>query len=874
MSTKVIDYTLDNLTPANPDASLPATVTGCAVVAGPGTTALGKYPKALSLSGGGELVTALPLALLDDRKFTVRLAFKIDTAVSTAQTLVESEAIPFNLSLTPGSGTSDFHLVSTVTTSSYGSGQASTRYLTDLHLATWYAADLVYDTDTLAVFVDGVISSVHAFPDGTVAAGTGDQLFIGRSGDGSGQFDGAMAALELHADIPIDVESQLDERRSHPQWFLTYKQEEIKYTLAFGDPTDEFYFDFPSGAWIQPFANGIVMYHDANGQAFAMHGAILQAYWALPIRAAIGYLVSDELAGAQGGSRKSLFSGGGIYWSSGTGAIPVIGNIWVDYEGMGESGAIGLPTAAAVSIGGGQQQVFQRGQMYWRSGSAKAFMVIGAILAKFLATGGTAVWGFPVSNENDVLAGGNAIGQISEFQNCSIYWSPASGAAIIYGDIRDKYRNIGGPAGSLGFPTSDESDVPGAARPPASTPSSTAASSGSAACRRRTSAWPSTSCSAPSIPSRAKAGCGARTTSTCTRRSRTTASSCTTSAFPGSGDHGGHNIYPVNKRFDLGPDGIIPNDIHRDITFGLDVWDSDWPDDDDHLGNLHAELNAANAWGLRGNPTGLLNSGRFDHINNISWAVAPHVNVAALPPAKKWWGVQNAGTDPITYEQYATAFRDVDSEPEWWDITDWLEKLFYEVAVKRVAKDGNCFGMSLEAIYSKKDRSVLAEPIDRFTTWAPVVNEFNVKHQYQVGASAIWWFVGEFLSGQTHDPVSVFRATRNAFNAGCDPVICIAQNYDFSGAPHCILPVGWDDTVTPWEIQIRDPNFPTMSDSDAPRVLYVDPEPTRSTTTAGTCTTAAHGAAVDSTTCRSIWSTISPAHRSTTRSCCCSAGSS
>jgi hypothetical protein len=181
-------------------------------------------------------------------------------------------------------------------------------------------------------------------------------------------------------------------------------------------------------------------------------------------------------------------------------------------------------------------------------------------------------------------------------------------------------------------------------------------------------------------------------------------------------------------------------------------------------------------------------------------------------------------TDPITYEEYATAFRDVDSSPEWWDVTDWLSKLFYEAVVRHVAAGGNCFGMSLESIYSKKHRALLTEPLDQYQTASTaVVTEFNIKHQYQVGASAIWWFVGEFLTGQTHDPVSVFHATRNAFNAGCDPVVCIAQNYDFSGAPHCILPVGWHDDVTPWEIDIRDPNFETTDPDQAPRKLYVDP---------------------------------------------------
>ena len=78
------------------------------------------------------------------------------------------------------------------------------------------------------------------------------------------------------------------------------------------------------------------------------------------------------------------------------------------------------------------------------------------------------------------------------------------------------------------------------------------------------------------------------------------------------------------------------------------------------------------------------------------------------------------------------------------------------------------------------------------------------------------------------DPRSGQRLPRDAatvFLAGCDPVVCISQNYDFSGAPHCILPIGWDDSVTPWRILIHDPNFPTMSAGDpGPRILNVDPD--------------------------------------------------
>jgi hypothetical protein len=830
MSQKIIDYTLNKLAPANPDGSCQATVTGCTVVAGPGATTLGTYPKALRFRAKGQLKATLPIANLNTKKFCVRLVFKVDKAVTARQVLTESNALPFSLYLIPGTGTSDFHLVSAVTTSAYGLGKASTEFFIDLHLGTWYAADLVYDTDTLAVFVNNIIYSVHAFPDGTLASGTADQLFAGISSGGSDSFKGSMAALQLHADIPIDLEAPLDERRSHPQWYLTYKQEEIKFSLAFGEPSGEFYLDLPSASWIQEFPGGIIMYSDGNGQAFEMHGAILQAYWALPIRAQIGYLISDEMNGAQGGSRKSLFSRGGIYWSPNTGAVPVLGQIWVDYEGMGESAAIGLPVAAATAIGGGIQQLFQGARMYLKSGASKAFEVHGAILAKYLSSGGPTTWGYPVSNEHDVMSDSLAIGRISEFEGCSIFWSVNSGAFEVHGDIRNKYRSVGGPAGDLGFPTSDESDVPGASAPARynTFQNGSIVWFGSTAETYVCLAFDITLGRVDTVESE---GWGRGQNDVYMYATiEDNGHVIHSERIPSSGDSDGNNIYDVPKTFDLGPAGIVPNDPNRIIKFSLDVWDSDWPDDDDHLGEYNYTLSMANAWGFRGNPTGLFNSGGFDNINSITWSVSPRVDEALLTENQKWWGVKNRGTNPLTWDQYASAFSDVDSDTEWWDPTDWLSELFYSLVVEGLASSGNCFGMSLEAIYSKKDRAILRLPLDRFIDrdanqdWESVRNEFNIKHQYQVGAPAIWWFVGEFLSGKTHDPVSVFRATRDAYYSGCDPVLCISQNYDFSGAPHCILPIGWNDAVSPWQILIHDPNFPSMSSGDpGPRILTVDP---------------------------------------------------
>lgn len=827
MNQLIVDYDLGSTTPANPDATLPATVTGCTVGAGPGATTLGTYAQALDFGAGASLTTQLPVAALNRVKFAVRTVFKVDIKPVARQTLVCSAALPLGLAVEPGSGSSDFHLVAGLTLAAAGAGQASTQWLMDLKLGTWYAADLVYDTDTLGLFVDGVIRSVRAYPAGTLAAGSGDLLRAGVAADGIHEhFMGSMAALQLHADIPIELEAQVDERRSHPQWFLTYKEEDLRPYLDFGSPTAVYQYDLPSGAWVQSFGAGTLMYADAVGHAFELHGLIREAYWALPNRAELGYPISDEMDTARRGGRKNLFSRGGLYWSPATGARPVTAQLWVDYESLGESGFLGLPLAAAESIPGGLRQRFQGGNMYHRAGQPRAFEVHGAILARFRAVGEVSSWGYPVSNEGDLLNGAQVIGRTSEFEGVTCYWSAGSGAFEVHGDIRATYRSLSGPSGKLGFPTSDEGDVPGAGGARFNIfQHGSIVWFGSMG---ETYVCQAFDINIGRIDSKESEGWGRGQNDVYLHLGvEDNGHVIHAERIPGSGDSDGQNVYGINRTLNLGPAGIVPNRVDCVIKLTMDIWDSDWPDDDDHLGYFSHVLDMANAWGLRGNRGGLFNSGGFDNINTVTWSVSPRVNEALLDDNQRWWGVKNRGTNELSWPQYAAAFTDVDSDTEWWDPTDWLAALFYEAAVKGLAKSGNCFGMSLEAIYSYKHRSILRLPLDRFSDasnqWEAVRGEFNIKHQYQVGAPAIWWFVGQFLSGNTHDPVDVFHATRDAHAHGMDPVLCIAQNYDFSGAPHCILPVAWDDSSKPWKLWVHDPNFPAPQ-VPALRAVLVDPD--------------------------------------------------
>ena len=59
------------------------------------------------------------------------------------------------------------------------------------------------------------------------------------------------------------------------------------------------------------------------------------------------------------------------------------------------------------------------------------------------------------ASDGGVYAAGNGFGQ--NFAGGAIFFSPDTGAKVMYGAILDKYRGLGGPADSdLGFPNIDE----------------------------------------------------------------------------------------------------------------------------------------------------------------------------------------------------------------------------------------------------------------------------------------------------------------------------------------------------------------------------------------------------------------------------------
>ncbi len=159
--------------------------------------------------------------------------------------------------------------------------------------------------------------------------------------------------------------------------------------------------------------------------------------------------------------------GGLGFWAAGTscnGSPSTVGAIDAKYRALGGCASVlGHPiTGERVTPDGrGRYSVFQRGSIYWTAATG-AFEVHGQIRDAWAAHGWEAgVLGYPLTDERKTPDG---VGRYNVFQGGSIYWSPSTGAHEVHGRIRDTYAELGWEAGELGYPTSDEYAVAGGRR--------------------------------------------------------------------------------------------------------------------------------------------------------------------------------------------------------------------------------------------------------------------------------------------------------------------------------------------------------------------------------------------------------------------------
>jgi hypothetical protein len=171
-----------------------------------------------------------------------------------------------------------------------------------------------------------------------------------------------------------------------------------------------------------------------------------------------------------GGGMAEDFRGGSIYWSPTTGPHAMRGAIVDHYKALGGPGSVlGYPTTdeTVTPDGIGRFNHFNGGtggSIYWTP-TTGAQAIVGAIRQHWAALG----WelgplGYPTTDETGTPDG---IGRFNHFNGGSggsIYWTPTTGAQAILGAIRQRWAGQGWENGPLGYPTSDEFDIPGGRR--------------------------------------------------------------------------------------------------------------------------------------------------------------------------------------------------------------------------------------------------------------------------------------------------------------------------------------------------------------------------------------------------------------------------
>jgi uncharacterized protein with LGFP repeats len=235
---------------------------------------------------------------------------------------------------------------------------------------------------------------------------------------------------------------------------------------------------YPAGdGFGQNFPGGKIFFTPATG-AHIMTGAILDKYMSLggPADGDLGFPTIDEGDGRAPGSRNTTFSAPDdpvIFWTPATGARVVRGPINAAWDKLGGSAAqLGVPADDEMYRGNVVTQKFTGGELSYDR-KAKTFTTVPPELAGQLA--GLQIPDDPTSAINAArrAAGGplgplgaaqgapypigtNGLGQ--NFAGGKIFYSPATGANVVTGQVLAKYESAGGPQGNLGFPTSSEVD--------------------------------------------------------------------------------------------------------------------------------------------------------------------------------------------------------------------------------------------------------------------------------------------------------------------------------------------------------------------------------------------------------------------------------
>ncbi|GAB4080381.1 hypothetical protein [Modestobacter muralis] len=217
----------------------------------------------------------------------------------------------------------------------------------------------------------------------------------------------------------------------------------------------------PAGGCYQAYAKGAIYWSPVSGVHHVLYGPVRDKWGATGWEGGwLGWPSGDPVCGLASGGCFQDFERGSVYWSSATGAHTVSGQVRTEWGTTGwEAGRLGYPVRDQGRLPDGRGEVadFQRGSVYWSQASGAHVVLPGAVRDKWAASG----WeggplGYPLDDTTCGLAGG---GCFQTFEKASVYWSSATGAHTVGGQVRDRWGTTGWESGRLGYPVGDQTTL-------------------------------------------------------------------------------------------------------------------------------------------------------------------------------------------------------------------------------------------------------------------------------------------------------------------------------------------------------------------------------------------------------------------------------
>jgi hypothetical protein len=212
----------------------------------------------------------------------------------------------------------------------------------------------------------------------------------------------------------------------------------------------------PAGARLRDDPGGLGVVRDEIAFAQLM---VTQKATAVGAGAPVGEL---ESVGGLAFTRR--YAGGSVWFRRDLGARWLAGPVLAGYLAAGAAGGeLGLPTTDVrpARDGVGRRADFEHGTVVHRPDIGPAAALTGPVHAAWVALGADD-WAYPYSAPVPLVGGWGRCVHFRAYRaggstdDVSIYWTPATGAHPVHGDIRARWAQLGWEESYLGFPVTAE----------------------------------------------------------------------------------------------------------------------------------------------------------------------------------------------------------------------------------------------------------------------------------------------------------------------------------------------------------------------------------------------------------------------------------